>query len=187
MKAFPYLSETTSPLIDHWDRYFVMQHYGLPTRLLDWSEGALVALHFALRHVEDGVDPAVWVLNPWETNRCLADLGDIICVSADKRMKRYLPAPWEADNLPEKPAALQAQLNSKRITAQRGVFTIHGSSRKGLEEFQKLGDSLVKVEINYMEAAIMFDHLVMAGITDSVLFPDLEGLCRELKRYWSTP
>jgi hypothetical protein len=27
-----------------WERYFLMQHYGIPTRLLDWSEGALLAL-----------------------------------------------------------------------------------------------------------------------------------------------
>ena len=36
---------------DHWERYFLMEHYGVPTRLLDWSDGALVALYFALKPV----------------------------------------------------------------------------------------------------------------------------------------
>jgi hypothetical protein len=44
--------------VDRW--LFLAQHVGLPTRLLDWSESALVGLYFALR--ED--KPVVWMLNP---------------------------------------------------------------------------------------------------------------------------
>ena len=30
-----------------WDSYFLMQHPSAPTRLLDWSDGALIGLYFA--------------------------------------------------------------------------------------------------------------------------------------------
>ena len=42
---------------------FLAQHHNVPTRLLDWSEGALSALFFAINDL-DAPEPVVYMLNP---------------------------------------------------------------------------------------------------------------------------
>ena len=71
-----HLPFVTSPLEappDRWQQYHMMQHYGVATRLLDWTEGALLALYFAIRETrrfhrtESGA--AVYALDPLSLNQ----------------------------------------------------------------------------------------------------------------------
>jgi hypothetical protein len=61
-----------------WDSYFLMQHHDGPTRLLDWSDGALMALHFALRNKADDLhDARVYVLEAYRLAEQLKQLPDV--------------------------------------------------------------------------------------------------------------
>ncbi|ELY91195.1 FRG domain-containing protein [Natrinema altunense] len=56
-----------------WHLLAIAQHYGLPTRLLDWSFSPLVAAYFATRSGDTEHDGAIWAL---DYRKLHADLPD---------------------------------------------------------------------------------------------------------------
>lgn len=62
----PALSRFEPLPTNDWDLYFLMQHYGVPTRLLEWTDSPSIALYFAVRDNPGHYDSAVWMLDPYE-------------------------------------------------------------------------------------------------------------------------
>jgi hypothetical protein len=183
------------PPADHWEWYFLMQHYGLPTRLLDWTEGALTGLFFALEDFrkldEPSADAAVWMLDPWYLNRWSINSGEIL-VYNEKRATRYLcESPFDEDRWPRKPAAIMPKYSNRRLSAQRGMFTIHGKWRKPLEEViprpRRGSPRLAKIIIPKNSIPTMREQLRRTGVTDVVLFPELSSLALDMRRSWERP
>lgn len=162
-----------------WEWYFIMQHYGLPTRLLDWTTGSLIGLHFALCHDTGRSDAAVWMLDPWELNSASVGHPDLLLTS-DREAQKYLhPIYSKGRKLPPPPVAIVPPYNSARITVQRGTFTVHGRDMRGLNE--QFGRRLLKIVVPKERCLPMRRELRNAGISEFTVFPDLDGLCRDIR------
>jgi hypothetical protein len=173
-----------------WEWYFLMQHSGAPTRLLDWTEGGLIGLYFAVRDSDGTQDAAVWLLEPWWLNKRVAGHSEVIPPGARMGMaeedaKRY--DPWLpprfglAATLPNLPAAVYASHIAPRISTQRSCFTVHGNQLDGLEQLANEKESkLLKVVIPSASIQRIKQQLVISGIDEVTIYPDLDGLGRFL-------
>src|SRR5690606_15184354 len=55
-----------------WDIVFYMQHYGIPTRFIDWTESLDTALFFATEKATTTEDDSIlWLFSPYEMNKLL--------------------------------------------------------------------------------------------------------------------
>jgi hypothetical protein len=174
---------------DTFDWLFLMQHYGLPTRLLDWSESPLVALYFAVEEQEKhhDFDAALWCLRPSDLNK-KANIEDdheefFIPSFDDQELKNY--SLESLANGPKRtrllPIATIATRNNTRIQAQLGVFTIHHLDEVPIEN---IGDSshVVKYIIPKNQRRIILDQLRLLGFSKFTMFPELSSIGENIKR-----
>lgn len=181
---------------NEWDMYFLMQHYGAPTRLLDWTESPMAALYFALRDNPGLYDSAVWVLDPGELNEISMKDATIIAPSAvgvdPKRVKAisgWLPklyAVTPKSRRAKYPVAVFPSDVAWRMNGQRSRFTVHGDEKYGFRRFTKgKNPPLRRIVIPAHAARAMLAEVKNYGIDETVLFPDLEGLGRALTTKYS--
>ena len=165
---------------NEWEWLFVMQHHGLPTRLLDWTESPLVALFFALEGEGDGeddeVDGCLWGLSPFDLNKVAMPheaRGDVPCLGEDEHLDEYLPKRIQTQVQPFKPLAVIAPRNSARIQMQQGVFTVFHRDLNALDADGE-NEFLWRLVIPKGAKAALRKELTLLKINRFTLFPELE-------------
>ncbi|MFG6203485.1 FRG domain-containing protein [Pseudomonas retamae] len=178
---------TESRPTSSFDWIFLMQHYGVPTRLLDWSENPLVALYFAVcnshLHTED--DAAVWLLLPSELNKNanIVDKseGDYIPSFDDDEVSGYsTESVRQSQRLQLFPIATIATRNNARIQAQMGTFTIHHNKSIPIETVGD-GTHIRKFIIPKESRDTILSELSLLGVNKFSLFPEMESIGNILK------
>jgi len=157
----------------------IAQHYGLPTRLLDWTESATIALFFACE--EEERDGMVFVLNPVDLNRISYPRKPrILDPNLDREdISKFLRLGAGRKTRGKNPIAVNPVLNSERLILQKGVFTVHGS------RFDLDGEavaSLVALPILKENKSNLRMELERVGVDEMTIFPELEHTCRHMIR-----
>lgn len=185
--------------IDQW--LFLMQHVHIPTRLLDWSESPLVAAFFATEKAPTGRienDAAIWAIDPIELNR-LSGIEDFPNTWVPSSVLQTIKIAWgtqdEETILPsggkmqykpcEYPIAISPSSVHPRISNQKSCFTLHGMDKRDFEAI--LNKEQITKDSKFIKYVIpkdliesVWSELGNFGITYSYIYPDIDGLAKEL-------
>jgi len=154
-------------LIDDWDWLIFAQHFGLKTRLLDWSSNPLVGIWFSCNNNTDwDKDGVIYIF--------IVEKKHLLDRNKDK-------SPFERNST----KVYKPHLNNERIIAQSGWFTAHGFSTSShmfvrLNKNKYLRSHIRKVVVPSKIKEEITNKLSILGINHEKLFPDIEGICKQL-------
>ena len=184
----------SKPLLGHhvsnaWEALLILQQYGFPTRLLDWSRSLAVAAYFAVRNIDENEDGAIWLMaarhlmdirginDAWRTVIGDPAIEKLALRDSDENLSEFLD---------QSPIAISPDQIVPRMIVQRGIYTLHSFQKNAIESLAE-EDSKKHGKASFLHKIVIPAHAkegmrselsVLAGISEETIFPDIEGFAR---------
>ena len=170
--ALEEFKHSARPLIDWhpnsiWDWLALAQHHGLPTRLLDWTSNPLVALYFA---VAPKVDETWLKKQQCDTPTFKGDAAVYVWRVKHAPLNIETADPFNCDGY------FFPSHSSRRITAQRGLFSIHNDPTEPFAPPHSY-----KISVPFQLRNECRDRLRAFGIDDAFVYSDLDSISRSIQ------
>lgn len=177
-----------------WQIVATGQHFGLPTRLLDWTYSPLVAAHFVTVNTDaydkDGVIYAIDIEESIKTlptalkKELVESRASSFTISMlEKHAKNF----DELKKLSKKPFFLfyEPASEDNRMINQYSVFSLCSDPKLTIDNLVDKNTSMYKIIIPKEIKLEIRDKLDYINISERVIFPGLDSVCSWISRRYS--
>lgn len=177
-----------------WQMLATGQHFGLPTRLLDWTYSPLVAAHFVTVNLADfDKDGAIYCI---DTHESIKTLPEGLLKEVNKRdtstftvsmLDRNAKNLKEFKALSDKPFFLffEPASGDNRMINQYSLFSVTSDPNLMVSDLVSEDSSLYKIIIPKETKLEIRDKLDYINITERVIYPGLDSVCSWIARRYS--